>query len=203
MSFRNPFFDGESTRVKVASKLLNGANTAGSFTSAELRDIGTTKLSESLGSELRHDMTLLHVAAGKRHSHGVAALLRAGADYSKTDCFGNTPYDLAVKNNDFPTLRVFNEHVVDREIRTTKDRVAGLDRDVRSLKRRRDALEGDNVSLRKKNRMLVEDNTTLRRSTRIAQQREDRALRDKDEAQKDRDVFKKRYETMRDKVFRK
>jgi hypothetical protein len=194
------FFGFNSSIDRAVHILLYGENYVGEFgnyiTKFDPRTIsGVVKLD--------HNMTLLHVAAEKKNTGAVKALLYGGADYRQVDCFKRTAYDIAVLNNDYPTLKVFQDYALEVETRGEKERIAKLSDSVTNLTRKCTSYENSNTSLLNKNKDLVVDNETLRRSVRIAKQREDQLLKEKEEIEKDRDIHKKRCDTMRDKIFRK
>lgn len=194
------FFGFNPSVERAVLVLLNGESYVGEFGNY------ITKFDPKTVSgvvKLDHNMTLLHVAAEKKNSGAVKALLYAGADYTQVDCFKRTPYDIAVLNNDYPTLKVFGDFVLDAETRAEKERIAKLSESVTSLTRKCTTYENANTSLSNKNKDLVVDNDTLRRSVRIAKQREDQLLKEKEEIERDRDIHKKRCDTMREKLFRK
>lgn len=194
------FFGFNPSVERAVLVLLNGESYVGEFGNY------ITKFDPKAVSgvvKLDHNMTLLHVAAEKKNAGAVKALLYAGADYTQIDCFKRTAYDIAVLNNDYPTLKVFQDYVLEAETRAEKERIAKLSESVTTLTRKCTTYEHSNTSLSNKNKDLVVDNETLRRSVRIAKQREDQLLKEKEEIERDRDLHKKRYDTMRDKIFRK
>ena len=183
------------------------------FDSLNLRNTLTKRTINDTLHGVRNDISLLHVACEHGLQDAVEVLIDMGADREVKDVYGNTPLDLAVKNNYTDLVKFLTKgdtsrltekieelenQVQDQRVETRKSarECNSLRKTVANQKYELSTLRNESRSLKRRRDELENDNVDLMNKNK-------ELTRDNKKLRVERDTFKDRYNKLKEGMRKK
>ena len=183
------------------------------FDSLNLRNTLNKRTINDTLHGVRNDISLLHVACEQGLMDAVEVLIDMGADQEVKDVYGNTPLDLAVKNNYTNLVKLLTKgdtskltekieeletQVQDHRIETRKSsrECNALRKTVANQKYELSTLRNESRSLKRRRDELENDNVDLMNKNK-------ELTRDNKKLRVERDTFKDRYTKLKEGMRKK